>query len=1637
MVSLATGSRRVGSGSVGSAEDAASVYVVDYVVFSNIFFFFFKIWARAPFQRGSGAGQKLEWVSFGFAMSSVTWGSEGSSPCWSVPWTSLDLDSRVDFTACVVCPGPQCLVSCTPCGTRARVLGLGLEDPAVDAVSVFHARLVCLNPVVVLECDASSLVMSFPKMCPLDFSNLFEVCSGLGIAGFGFKRIGLTTVVANEIRESMAGAFMDLHPSIPMVIGDISCPSVVHQIWRHHGRSALLFGGFACQPFSRGGLQLGGLDPRSGSLVGTLRAAIMLRVPVIYLECVQEASNNSFVRGVLQSFCAQCRFHCSEVLMSFSDTWVSRRDRWWVVLTAQLLGQVFVPSPPCFPFPSQVRHVLPAYLELSEEELSQLALQESEYRKFVRHVPELSTLFLRPTGKAPTALHSWGSQVCACHCGCRQDGFSDELLRTRGLYAVLVPCPAKPVVLDGVEQPGVRHLHPTELALLTCVPVPPAWPADLRLTLAGLGQQATPLQALWVAGVGQVHLEKLLFGQIVTDVGRAMDDLRHEVLLQSRALFAKDATPLVCCPVLPVSPVAGCGSPIVDELATNEEPVSVPCPSQVQQCPGWRSCEHQGDDSTFTLVDSDMHSVQLIALSSLQLTVGNLVAAETQVARAADLVVFDCKTGHIVDDTDTLSGRAFCLIPVHDGYTAPAVDVGVSELVDASNLSDASDDVAMTEVIEASVGQDVALDTLCRDNMPAHSLAALPISRHCRDKLLTILEEAPASTEALCRLDTHDLVAVEPPRVTSIAVFDALLKQTMLIHERIDVLEQQDCLWSDDEIRYHVRHMLDQTDNLDIQFVDPVLATAMLLSQGRQLIDMWKSSIVGQVVHVVMIVWVRGHWIPLQLRAVGDVLYVSSWDSMALPRSVELFCEQFGLVLDCPRTAFRLEKRRFATGSMCGVCAVRFLDHIIRGKMLPTATDEVLHLHRVGRALFLDFLLDGKLPARPWLWGSGLDSTAHAKLVELLTQHGVPSSQTATRVHLIVQSLGTGPVQNAMLGSSPWRSLKSIANSCKPVVQLVLPDELQAQVSKKMQQGGVGSKVRKPRKQVAKAVDAAPLALDPLKLAVDQGIFESEHGVGLRQIGLSQICPFAEGIVVVSVAMAEAYLKADVAVNNLALGLLVVDAKEEDMPVTLGWEQVRVALRCAANGEPILAMAHLIQLGGVVVRQAKGKLVHEVAPADVACAKVSVYRDAISIPWEEFCKGPIKYVFGVLVPLQVCDSCSTMPDSSCELWHREDGSSVQEPVLDVWRRQWVSLQFRVTGSEEASIFIVNLRCLMKLEPLVLQCSGREGLYVEPRSVDGRSANLDYQVLWLAHCSHAEVERLRSCNPLSIGVARIGSRLGLRSKTMDAAKLGAAVKPGSIFLAAGERFDFEVGPLPFGLDRIALSKMFLAWGWQARPLHTSRTLPGLNGAVWLVQACVEPPQNVVTMKHGEVVISKLGSRTSTSSTGRGEVVGSEATLALCKTMAPGGENLSSSKAVDPWTIRDPWSQYNKSLSGTPHSTVAMKQVEDKVEQTVLAKLPDFQARDQDVVQLVQNSKQTDERVVALEAQMQQLTAQQFKVEQRVDETGRRQDAQICQFQHQISAQMEAQGGQIESLFRQQMASIETLLAKKSRSRSRHE
>ena len=190
------------------------------------------------------------------------------------------------------------------------------------------------------------------------------------------------------------------------------------------------------------------------------------------------------------------------------------------------------------PFPSAVRDVMPRDMQIPDDELRQVVIGEDEHRKLLRFCDPMIMLLPR-LGKCPTALHSWGSQVLPCPCGCRPVGFSDEVLASRGVCGVFLTLDQM-VCLDGHEYKQLRHLHPSELAVLTGTPIPPQWPQSLKLTLCRLGQQAAPFQSVWIAGQLHRHLDEYFGTTPVFDYDSCLWNLMTLVIDQAKALFQVD-----------------------------------------------------------------------------------------------------------------------------------------------------------------------------------------------------------------------------------------------------------------------------------------------------------------------------------------------------------------------------------------------------------------------------------------------------------------------------------------------------------------------------------------------------------------------------------------------------------------------------------------------------------------------------------------------------------------------------------------------------------------------------------------------------------------------------------------------------------------------------------------------------------------------------------------------------------------------------------------------------------------------------------------------------------------------------------------------------------------------------------------
>ena len=140
---------------------------------------------------------------------------------------------------------------------------------------------------------------------------------------------------------------------------------------------------------------------------------------------------------------------------------------------------------------------------------------------------------------------------------------------------------------------------------------------------------------------------------------------------------------------------------------------------------------------------------------------------------------------------------------------------------------------------------------------------------------------------------------------------------------------------------------------------------------------------------------------------------------------------------------------------------------------------------------------------------------------------------------------------------------------------------------------------------------------------------------------------------------------------------------------------------------------------------------------------------------------------------------------------------MDNPVLELWGKQWLRLDFSHAHPEQADVFTAHMRLPEHLQLVVQQFSGHHGVYLEPKSLDGRRPSSDFQVVWMPKMDHAELMLLRQTVANVVGIARMGHKMGLRCKTIHAADVFAVLRPGHTFLPPGKRQTYLVGPFVYG------------------------------------------------------------------------------------------------------------------------------------------------------------------------------------------------------------------------------------------------
>ena len=1500
---------------------------------------------------------------------------------------------------------------------------------------------------------------------------IIELCCGMGALGHGAKASGFKTVVGCDIRPRMLELFQ-LHSDGKPVLGDISEFVTLKSIFEAHPFSCVIASGIACQPYSQLGDQRSGADPRASTLPATLAAAFYLRAMIVVIECVGPAQKDPFVQHHIRNFCLKTGFKKSECIMDLKDFWASKRNRWWCVLSAPAIGVINIGECVGFPDLPNVGNLIPQLCPWPTSAEDELALTPVEIEAFQPSGQTSSHHLLNTRAPMACALHCWGSQLMGCPCGCREYALSKSRLEAKGLFGVLA---------EGVLSKKTRHLHPQEAGALCGLDPCLKWGECNRLALSAVGQLASPLQALWIFshiikqlqvvqyqaaeaspikmmmayrswllarcvkqwGVNGVHFPPTETLELARRWKQVVD-MSFTSLLESFPPQSGDNHAQKLWDLFDSRTLA---PPIVpDDLQSGENvagTLTPECPSEDVASFG-EGVDH-GLSLTQVAIDlsvdeslsevfqeEDLSSIEAVSQSISCSMVSADQSVSTTLLEDVQLVIHgDC--GEV--DLSQSGGRK-AWFRYGSGSTIEDVLAAESELQSFESGS--------WEVYDLADNADVAVEHVCQlIQIPIHE--QLRPGMKCRIRHVGNNSDSDRSSQSACkrikssnsdtrqhsiqhsgvdspllRLQRAQFTKLLQPIVSDPFHAVSLLLQTCPFEVREKVLGKQADIWADDEIRWHLGRIQNAAFNFPVVPIEPLLIHGWLETLNFDHVSKWLQYNATIDAIFVTAVLQAGHWFPLMLDCRNGQLSVSTWD---LPNAshvgLQEFCKKFAVAVSVSLGPITQHSRIFAGDGLCGAASIAYLEHRVCGTQLPDVRSALETLHCYYRQIFVQAISSERLVSSPWIWGAGVDASFDQvvnDLTPLLVDHGVPKDHAHHRAVKAVKAIGAADVKKALSGKMQWKTLKTLGSNVK--FQFILPEELQAQIAKRAGKEAVGRPKPKGKSHLPDQDD--PVVLDPSKLTIPEGSFVG-GGKPVPQIPLSLLGPLAEGVALATWQTAEPYLKSSQILAKGCLAMLVLHGPVGGCATTLSMQKVTVPARCSVNNEPLLLEACLVQLGGIQVSRAVTQSPVPIDTVKVATLKIVIFKDECWQPWEEITAAPMRYIIQNIPLLRCCKQA----DCTCPHWHNHEKVEATESIVDVWRRQFLRAGYRPEPVATSTIFSVCIRVPECLNERLLACSGSAGIYLEPRSLDSRSVSSEYEVVWVPKAGKAELCHLRQVNPAVIGIARVNERYGLRVRAAQAEALHKSIRPDAVYLSHGARQHFVVGPIPYGTDRKALSKSLSQSSWEAKPLQPVSALSGERGVMWSVVALVEPPNNIVSMSHGDVVITKAKEPVQEQKVSVKPVAAPE-TISLC------GSSNGSGK-TDPWVKADPWSNYVPS-GGTGHHQAGLSaaaesihQLESKIETAVLAKLPQCFAMDQDDVA---------DRVQDLESRFNQLMQRQQQLEVVVNEHGSQQTAQLGQMQTQLNAQgqqlanhMAVQQQQISNMFESQMAQIRGLLSKR--------
>ena len=1509
----------------------------------------------------------------------------------------------------------------------------------------------------VLKADDKSEILIHPPVVQRDLMLLMETCSGLGGLGCGAEYAGWKVVAQNDCNQLFA-AHQAKVSDVPMIEGDINKMETVAALHRAHAHCGSIAFGFACQPYSRLGDQKEGQDPRSLSLPASLYAAFLLQKEIVVCECVPGAATSKYVLSCLDHYMEQTGSTRTEVLLELSEIWPSRRRRWWSVVLKQYLGQVALHPFPKLPVEPTVACLLPQFLTLTAAELEMLTLSAEERKGFAGYGKGIGAQLVDKNQPMPTALHSWGNQLISCRCGCRGP-FSHERLCKNGLFGAIVHVPGTTpdrnlrhlaarevallsgfpkqsgwdddprLMLAGIGQLAsplqaawifaqVRN-HLVESKVIEGNIIPPTEIlACITTDLFDLRDKWAPEAASVTTQLFQEQFDAWILPrshQLHATDPETFEELTHsqeEALLSDAAQAEKKVNPKTpgkdhqaCCASSPVAaPAHNDGgdssghdkavpefsipahtaaengkpesnssgpsgsahdikpaSPSVDQMPQGTEAIECKDVSPSVSPPSHRFCV----SPTAQGIPYESHAKDGV-LPQSECTAGTYPSKPIWEASGAISAFATSPRQTVMPNESHTAHQAPCST-LQASRPAPSpqelIDQGIliydADMHQISHQKCAGD-ATFAQWLQANVSIGISFES-CFD-MFGHPID--PDVQLVKLKWIVVSKHQNTGSMNLQQLATHlqDMPRIESALLQGAAVASDEMMFYLTAVATVGLAHAKPPFIMDGmtDLVVDAQAWLSGVDQVNALNAHHLACLANQWIYGQSLQEATVTAI-----------WTNHHWIPVWIVPNhGELVVHTTFEGIKAWEMLFPGWQTMINVHDAPSPVFDKD---------CGFRAFAWLV----SKCTSTPVVSLSATEAFGwRHLFWQTLITQPKQSKRFVLGG--QSELETAIQAILREHGVFVNRLPERTALLMKSFPAQTLHTVFHASRPWQALKQIASAHKPPIRLILEDELQSTIKSRAREKK--SVQAKPKGHVAVPT---PHHVKPEDIVIPHGIFCLQNGEPIAQISPQQLGQTMHGVVAFTEAEVQPYLQHPL--NAAGVGFLVLSPYSES--IALQGQVVRFPVQSKVTSEPMLVSAVLIQRGSIaVVRNmpAKPPAVDQVPTQTIKCL---LYRDQVVDQWESVTSAPVKFIIGLTESLQICKQ----PDCACPKWHPAN-QKADTPILDVWQRDFLTIHFQKIRPSDAQIYAVAMRVTSDVYTDLFKVSGHAGLYIEPRSDDGRSQDPKFQTIWIPRQPITEVKALQAMQTHPVSLIRVGHRYGFKVTSEAAEQVHLQINPQEPYIAGTSRASYRVGPFPWGTTKKAIQQLFQQWNWQARPIHTIAKAKDSSGLMWLVHAANPPTSLVFQLQHGDVVIHQ-------------ESVASKEPWRPPQVQASAGEFREKEPEFDPWAEAARSLPRQEGVSSAQIATI-----EANLEQKLAKK---FQvASDEADVAMTQP---LEPRVAQLEQQIAALQTKSGVIENKVDFVHKQVEQQSNKFE-----------AALDSKLSEQMQRIEALIVKRARS-----